>query len=145
MNLQSSSPPVWLFVLLPIFFVGLWLGIIYLLRWFSGWGRLAESYQHDEEPSHIFRFESAYVGWVRFNGVLNLGITKSGLYLRPMFVFKLFHPGLLIPWQQLELDPRPRWFGMRRFRIKSHPKITLDLYPRGFQRVVGHVSEAPSN
>ncbi len=41
------------------------------------------------------------IGLVTYRNSLNIGITEEGLYLSFIFIMRLFHPPLLIPWEKI--------------------------------------------
>ncbi|GAA4020916.1 hypothetical protein GCM10022409_00570 [Hymenobacter glaciei] len=44
----------------------------------------------------------AKLGWVSYNGVIRASVAPAGLALSVVFVFRVGHPPLLIPWLALE-------------------------------------------
>lgn len=50
------------------------------------------------------RFSSNY------NGVLTVGADASGLFMVPLFIFRLGHPPLLVPWYEISTQRKKRFF-----------------------------------
>jgi hypothetical protein len=95
--------------LFPIFFVGLWIVVVYVLSWF-GWRWLARWQTREEPTGRSFPWSSAAIGLVNFNNCLNLRVSQRGLWMKPVFVFSLFHPALFIPWSDVRSVRRQSYF-----------------------------------
>ena len=69
-----------------------------------------------------------YVGWIRYKGTLNVGITPEGIYLSVIPVFNLGTPPLLIPWQAIDrIEKVSSFFGQNyRLHLKNN-KTTIVL------------------
>ena len=49
--------------------------------------------------------------WCHYNNILTVGYSETGLYLAVFFLFRVFHPPLLIPWSAIEKRTRSTyWF-----------------------------------
>ena len=86
----------------PFFFIGMWILISYTLSK-KGWQDLAEKY---EAPGN---FTGASAGWISagINGVdykncLILKYNGQGMHLVPIFLFRLFHKPIFIPWNEIK-------------------------------------------
>ena len=56
------------------------------------------------------------MGWMNYNGVLQVGSTDQGLYLGVVVFFRVGHRSLLIPWDRVrEIGPA---FSILKRRIK---------------------------
>jgi len=89
------------------FFVTLWVFILWLAAWASGWRRLAEHFAATFEfGGEVFSFVSARIGVANYSGALIAGASDQGLYLVPIRIFRPFHRPLLIPWTEIEIDAR---------------------------------------
>lgn len=87
--------------LFPFFFIGMFVFVLFILSK-KGWSDLASEYQLDNS----FEGERAGVISVAINGVnynncLLLKYNDEGFYLRPIFIFRLFHKPLFIPWKAI--------------------------------------------
>jgi len=96
----------YLFVLIPVFFVGLWAGVTVLLAFLSGWTSLARTYRGglaavaDAVPMGsgiLSRFGIP----VSYNRILNVSVGGEGVELSVFPLFALASPQLLIPWSEL--------------------------------------------
>jgi hypothetical protein len=124
----------WLFVLIPVFFVGLWAGVTLLLSFLSGWRSLARTYRGSlRSVARVVSMGSGmmtrFLFPVSYSGVLNVAVGAEGVELS---VFPLFAPGsprLLIPWNQMAQCRSYRMLGLfDRFSFRpaqGHVTITL--------------------
>ncbi|MDB5267845.1 MAG: hypothetical protein JWP58_885 [Hymenobacter sp.] len=90
--------------LLPILgiggFVAFWCLIVKMLS-LAGWQRLAQ-YQVPrplEWPHTTLRL--AKLGGIRYQNAIKAGAQADGLSLKSMFMFRIGHPPLLIPWSAI--------------------------------------------
>ncbi len=101
-------------LIFPFYFAGLWVAICYFASFLSGWHLLSKRFQTKGEfhgPKRILqsadmRFNSHY------NGCLTVGADSSGLFLVPLFIFRLGHPPLLVPWSEILSQRKKRFFGL---------------------------------
>ncbi|MBE9007887.1 hypothetical protein IQ259_23195 [Fortiea sp. LEGE XX443] len=117
-----SPIPDWLPTALTIFFPLL---TIFILRF--NWNRLAKHYPtYEPPPTHFWRMEHGYVGWVYYKGTLNVGVSRQGIYLSIFPLFRFGLPSLLIPWSAIwKIEPANSLF-VQRFRLHlSTPNIKL--------------------
>ena len=121
------------FPTLPIFFIVLWCSVCVCLAYISGWRRLAVSYRAQGPPAGMrYIMQSGKVGPVYHRGSLTVYSSPTGLYLRPLLLFRLAHPALLIPWDALD---RPRswkflWQDMLEVDVGTPPITSLRLSRR---------------
>jgi hypothetical protein len=81
-------PLFWMFISLVI---SLW-----------GWHWLARQYPEPGPfPGAYQTWRSGMVGLSRYNHVLHVGANAEGLSLRVMFLFRVGHPPLFIPWEEV--------------------------------------------
>jgi hypothetical protein len=129
---HASQPPapVWIF---PIFFVGVWLLVALFISRVGGWSTLAEYYRADQPFfGTLFRFQAAsFRAGSNYNGCLNFGANGEGLYLRPMLLFRAFHPPLFIPWSEVSAQPIKLWlfFNFVELRFHRSPAIPVRIKP----------------
>ena len=127
--------------LFPVYFIALWCFILWILS--SAWRRLAAQYHHPQEfQGEFLRFRSAIINLSNYNGILNLGMNRQGLYLVPMAIFRPFHKPLFIPWEEIVAQPfkRPHYQGYQ-LQCRSVPGVRIVLYPGTFQRIVEYLRE----
>ena len=92
------------------FFVGVWVVAVVLVSLLSGWWGLAEQYRTETPfPAHMRRFQRGQMRWrTNYGNILTVASDSRGLYLSVMFLFRLGHPPLFIPWADISFeDPKP--------------------------------------
>ncbi len=98
----------------PILFVGIWVFVSYLISVIGGWGALAKHYPAESTFSgEMFRRGSGRLGMGNYGGCLTLGTNVKGLYLAVAFIFRVGHPPLFVPWQDITAKPQPGRFFPR--------------------------------
>lgn len=99
METKLSELSVWWIIV----FVAFWFFASYISSLVSGWQRLAAKYRAASKPLLGKTWSGQYgmVGLATYRGVLNIGISPAGLFLSVMPLFRVGHPDLLIPWQDI--------------------------------------------
>jgi len=91
-----------LLVIFLITFTVVGCGLLFAFSVFGGWGDLARRFPAaGKPPGQYYRFRSARVGGIGYMNVLTVGVCDEGLYLGVLFLFRLAHPPLLIPWSEV--------------------------------------------
>lgn len=123
-------------VLFPILFVGMWYVVGLLVYSISGWARLAESFAAGGEPTgRRFFMQYGVVGNIYYRSVLTIHTAPNGFYLSVWLPFRIGHPPLFIPWQEVRnATTYPFWwFEMVEFDVGSPTIATLELPKRIFE------------
>ena len=110
-------------------FVVMWSLVSYLLSVIGGWSRLAEDYR-SERPieGRRWRFQSASMRFsTAYSNVLTIGASEAGLSLSVLFLFRLGHPPLFIPWSDLRKVGDGGFIMGQRLEISKAPTIALRL------------------
>jgi hypothetical protein len=113
-----------------VFFVLLWLVICFIVSLMSGWSSLAQQYRTERPfPAHTRRFQRGVMRWTaKYNGVLTVGSDSEGIYLGVLFLFRLGHPPLFIPWRDVQIGEPTSWFFIMVQTLKLGPdQIPLRL------------------
>lgn len=89
--------PLWLFVMMlaasPL--------VIFTISRF-GWKSLADRYELMRPFEGLnLGITSAWINSMSYSRILRIRYSSDGLYLRPVFIFQLFHPAILIPWTEI--------------------------------------------
>ena len=114
------------FLLFPLF----WMFIIWVVSQ-MGWQALARSYRmHGEFYGETRTFQSGVLNrWVNYNNVLIVGWNGEGLFLHVFFLFRINHPPIFIPWEEIARSEMDSWFWFKRLRLhtadRRAPMITL--------------------
>lgn len=124
----------------PVFFVGMWLLVTYLLGHMSGWFRLMAAYpDRQEEPLQRFRGQSGvmgggFPGGVAMNGILNLSPCPGGLRVGVMKIFGLFQRDFFVLWPEVAITR-----GKTLFLETAH--LTFGDPPHGRLRISGKLAD----
>lgn len=124
--------------LFPFFFIGMWIGVCFLLAFIGGWSRLAEAYQTQTEfVGKKWYFQSGRLGLTNYNGVLTLGANYYGLYLAVFPLFRAGHPPLLIPWSDISTAEHQGWmFSYLDFTFAKAPSRRLRLLRKAGEMIM---------
>ncbi|OQP60371.1 hypothetical protein A3860_33875 [Niastella vici] len=88
--------------LFPFVFVGMWILVTFILSK-KGWADLVASYETNAHFSgERVGVISATINNANYKNSLVLKYNEEGLYLRPIFLFRLFHKPILIPWKEIK-------------------------------------------
>jgi hypothetical protein len=126
-----------------IFFLVVWLGISVLLSAFGGWLLLARNYRHRGTftgSRHLF-VSGQMRRFVSYSSCLIVGSGPEGMYLSILFPFRVGHPPVLIPWQDVSVSPsRFTILPSFTFSFAMCPSVSLRLY-RGTTRRLAEESK----
>jgi len=120
--------------------------VIGLLSVVSGWHQMGKVYRTDKAPAgeHL-SFCSARIGLVNYNNCLEYGIAEEGLYVRPFFVLRLFHPTLCIPWSEIESEPTTfLWLKLHRLRMAKAGGKKIVVHDKDFERMKRYLEPTDS-
>ena len=102
------------------FAVALWLLISIIAAWAGGWSALARDYPLAERfEGRRWRLQSAQMRWgTHYNNCLTVGASDQGLFLATLFLFRVGHPPLFIPWRDIAARERKfLWITMTELRL----------------------------
>ncbi len=106
-----------------LFFIVGWAGISLIISTMSGWKLLATEYAFEGEvKGEKFRFKSAQMKHsTSYSGCVTFTANAKGLGLSALFVFRLGHAPLFIPWNAIDVKEEKRLSrSMMNFHIKDH-------------------------
>ena len=115
-----------------IFIFG-WIAVSILIAQLSGWARLARHYRADTPHDGIrFHFQSVGMRFgTNYSGCLSVGVNRKGLYLVVWFLFRFGHPPLIIPWRDITMTERKKFFIQQVvFRFTRCPSIPFVISKR---------------
>ncbi|WP_145173752.1 hypothetical protein [Rubripirellula lacrimiformis] len=97
----------------------------------SGWDRLARRYRCDEfDADETGRFRSATLGAIQYHSVVTFGINDQGLRMAMPWIFRLGHPPLMIPWDQIHrVESENRLYSHRVKASLGKPTIVRAALP----------------
>ena len=126
-----------IFLVFIICFPLLWVSISLLISYTSGWQKLARHYEisaSDLVPDPQIRWQSFSMGYTPFfsasySSVVNIGIDEIALYLSTIWLFRVGHKTLRIPFEDIEVtDTNILFFKVKRLMIKQSQ--TIKIYMR---------------
>jgi hypothetical protein len=90
-----------------------------------GWTALAAKYRsNDVIAGTRVGMISAAVNTANYKNSLVLKYNDEGMYLRPVFVFRLFHPPVFIPWREIvEVNEKSVLRGETRELVVGEPEV----------------------
>jgi len=124
--LQSSTIDAFLSTPLglAIFFIALWCAVSFLASFIGGWYSLSKRFKRQSEPYGETKSAGPffYTVYMRFLGhyssVIRLTAASDALYGSVLFLFRIAHPPLRIPWDQIR-------FSRTRFFFRTYCVLTL--------------------
>lgn len=79
----------------------------------NGWLRLAEAYRlAGSFPDRKVGFKTTTLNGYVLQHLMVIGIGERGLGLRPIQLFRAFHPSLLVPWDKISTERQENAFGV---------------------------------
>ena len=117
--------------------LGLLIGIFafatipYVLAKIGGWAKLAQYYSWTGEPvaKEWRRWQSARFNLCQYNNALSIGTSERGLFFKMIYVFKMGHPPLYIPWQDISTSDTTRFFfPVTVFTVRKEPTVKVTLF-----------------
>lgn len=68
---------------------------------------------------------------MEYNNCLTIGSSSQGLYLAVLFFFRVGHPPLLVPWQDISVRMgKTLWWKWTEFRFRQAPGVYLKINAR---------------
>lgn len=103
----------WLFLLFPLAFTLFWMAIAGIIA-LCGWRTLLPFQTTTKPTGRVFPFASLEINGAQYKGALTIVVAPEGLWMHPIFLFRAFHPPLLIPWNAFG-PPKERkvWWTMQ--------------------------------
>ena len=118
-----------------------WIALSILIAKLSGWASLARDYRDDAPlDGDRFHFQSAGMRFgTNYSGCLTVGVNRKGLYLAVWLLFRFGHPPLLIPWRDITMTERKKFFMQQvLLRFARCPSIPFIIS----KRLVDRITEA---
>jgi len=105
--MQSTSQfnPLWLLPIFPAFFIILWCSISFLISRLSGWSTLSNRFSSALPFSgQTWNWQSARMRLgTNYGSSLIVGADPSGIFLATIFLFRIGHAPLLLPWHEVSI------------------------------------------
>jgi hypothetical protein len=125
MILNIQNPAIF-----PLFFVCLWVSIGFVVSLTGGWFELGRVYRAVQPfQGQCWRFQNAQLRWLmRYNHALTVGADTAGLYMSVFPLFRVGHPPLFIPWQDISVRPgKYLWVRVYKFEFRQVPSVCVQL------------------
>ena len=136
---MDSLQPVFIALGGLIAFVVIWLFVVLLTSWMSGWSKLADVYPARRPFNETcWSLQSGRFRWgMGYNGVLKVCADTQALHLSVFMFFRPGHPPLSIPWEDITGRKRTFWIELRFHRAEDIPL-------RISSRLAGQLEQAAS-
>jgi hypothetical protein len=122
----------------------IWLLGSFVVSYIGGWFSLARKFR-SRAPFTGSKWggESGMMrGFGHYRNCLVIGASPTGLYLAVFFLFRVAHPPLLIPWNEVTLSRGRKFFmNMVRFQLGRENPIPLSIR----ESLVGKLKAAAGN
>ena len=111
-------------LIIVIIFIAFWCAIGYFVSFLTGWLALARRFKKQSEPYGEIRsagpfFYTVYMRfWGHYSSVIRLTAASDALYVSILFPFRIGHPPLRIPWDEIR-------FGRTKFFFRTFVVLTL--------------------
>ncbi len=99
-----------------VFFVTLWCAVCFLISFMTGWFSLGRRFKRQSDPYGETRsagpfFYTIYMRWWgHYSSVIRLVAASDALYASVLFPFRIGHPPLRIPWDEIRFGRTKRFF-----------------------------------
>lgn len=137
METASSELPLWFFPLFPVWFIAVWCLVCIVISRLSGWHALARRSRSDSQPSWEIRsagplFYTVYFRfWCHYSSVIRLTTAEDALYMSVLFLFRIGHPPLRIPWSEIALNRTNRlWLRYVVLTLGTQEQIPMRISER---------------
>jgi hypothetical protein len=126
---------------LPFLIVGLWLLMSAVFAMISGWLSLSSRFRATERPEGTKIIgQVKRMGIVPENRVTHIIVSERGLYLYVSFLFRAFHPALLIPWSEVRLVRVQEGLWWHNFELDLASGASLVVKRRAFESIRQYLS-----
>ncbi len=132
------------FILLwPVLFApSIWILVTFIISRMGGWSLLSKVYlaQANTLDGESWRFQSIQMRWAtNYGNCVTVKTDPLGLGLSVIWVLRIGHPPLLIPWSDITIHPlkRSRFFpSLIEFRFRLQPSIPIRVNNKLFSKIL---------
>jgi len=120
----------------PLAIIVLWPAATGFISAIGGWGTLAEFYRKPPDKKcgnkPILLSGVGMRFMLGYHNCVFAAADNDGLYLSVIFLFRLFHPPLFIPWPDIKAERRKYLFVFNMIRLDTDksPGIPIDILER---------------
>jgi hypothetical protein len=115
---------------IALFAICLWVSVSFFIALIGGWFELGRIYRATHPfAGPLWRFQDAQFRLLTgYRNILTAGASAEGLYLAVFLPFRIAHPPLFIPWQDISVRPgRVLWFRVYKFEFRQAPSVRMQL------------------
>jgi hypothetical protein len=112
------------------FLICLWVVIFTMISQLGGWASLAGRYRESDTYSGPrWKMQSGQMRWfTNYNNCLTLGANATGLYLGILFICRIGHPPLFIPWREIAVSRKKiLWTNFVELRLGHETDIPFRI------------------
>jgi hypothetical protein len=120
-----------------------WISFCWIISRVGGWALVAKAYPAQDSTSldgETWRFQSIQMRWAtNYGNCVTVRANPLGLGLSILFLFRLGHPPLLIPWSDITMLPvkKSRFFpAWIEFRFRLEPSIPIRANNKLFSKIL---------
>lgn len=111
--------------------------LLHLMSVLSGWQKLANQFRSSPVGREKLLFQTIKLNGINYASCIELSGSAAGLYMRPMLVFGISHPGVLIPWgrQEIRKNEKGHPYYLQHFvelEIIGNPPATLRMSEKSY-------------
>jgi hypothetical protein len=147
---NSNNLPTYFAFLFPVLFIAFWTFICFLISLMSGWSALTRRFRAQSEPYGDTRSAGPFFCGVQmrfrcnYNNAVRLTVTGEALFLSVVIFFRVGHPPLAIPWQEIQLRRKKfLWLRFVVLTLGNEEKIPLRISER-IARKLGILDRIPN-
>ena len=122
-----------------LFFLALWICITLLISIIGGWRLMSKAYRTGFSfDGRKLRMKSGGMRWrTNYVACLTIGANREGLFLAVFPIFRIGHPPLFIPWNDISTEDRnqPVFFPTVKFIFGKCPNVHLVLSKKLADRI----------
>lgn len=114
-----------------LFFVAMWLFVLRILALF-GWSKFLPAFAWDHPIAPDARHYSwasmvigRFPGGISYRNAMDVWIDQRGVYLRPAFLMKLFHPTLHFGWDTIASVKPRKTLWVKAGQISFHRDVPM--------------------
>lgn len=118
-----------LWYLFPFLFIGFWVLLSFLLSK-MGWQKLVDQYGVETNVGgEKFGTVSMSIGTSTYTNAILLRYDHHGIYLRPIWLVRLFHKPVFIPWKEITVTETQAFFFKSKRVAIGNPEIAFITGP----------------
>lgn len=141
-------PPYFL-VIVPTVIVSVFCFVSYLSGVLSGWQRLSQRFRAESEPCGDVRVAGPFPYtvytryWSHYSSIIRMTAAEDGLYLSVLFLLRIGHPPLRIPWNEIRITrTKCLWQNLVLLTLGNEEKIPMRI-SEGMARKLGILERIP--